>query len=129
MEIEYTNRYLKDYSNINDKKILKKTDEIIKIIEGATNFIELHKLLDIKKIIIDGTYRIAYNNKPQMRIRFDLISEKVDKIMKNRIKLLFIGTHEEYNRYSHKVLKEEMESKEMTIIITESQFERLLKII
>ena len=50
MEIVYTARYLKDYNDIKEKRGKKDTDRIISLIQAAPNFIEMNKMMDIKKL-------------------------------------------------------------------------------
>ena len=49
MKIEYTPRYLKDLADIRDKRAKKDTEKIERLINTSPNFVELHKIIDIKK--------------------------------------------------------------------------------
>ena len=76
MKIEYTPRYLKDLSDIRDKRAKKDTEKIERLINMSPNFVELHKIIDIKKYDPGlGGYRIRYSGNPEYRIRFELIDD------------------------------------------------------
>ena len=124
MKIEYTPRYLKDYADIKDARAKKETDKVEKIIRIANNFMELHKMLDIKKYPDLGGYRIRYSGNPEYRIRFELI-DNPENPREKVIKLQMVLSREKYEKYAHKSINESIE-KRMRIIITESQL-RLLK--
>lgn len=125
MKIEYTPRYLKDLSDIRDKRAIKDTEKIERLINMSPNFVELHKIIDIKKYNPGlGGYRIRYSGNPEYRIRFELIDDP-EKPREKIIKLQMVLSREKYEKYAHKSINESLE-KRMRIIITESQL-RLLK--
>ena len=118
MEIVYTARYLKDYNDIKEKRGKKDTDRIISLIQAAPNFIEMNKMMDIKKLNVGlGGYRIRYSNKPEYRIRFELLDGKIE--------LQLVLTREKYQKYAHRPLNESIDSKPLRIIVTESQLKHL----
>jgi mRNA-degrading endonuclease RelE of RelBE toxin-antitoxin system len=120
MEIIYTARFLKDYNDIKEKRGKKDTDKVVSLIQAAPNFIELNKMLDVKKLNVGlGGYRIRYSNKPEYRIRFDIVD--------NKIELQLVLTREKYQKYAHRPLNESTESKPMTLIVTESQLRYLME--
>lgn len=125
MEIEYTSRYLKDYGDIRDKRAKKDTDNVERKIREAQNFIELNKILDIKKYEIGG-YRIRYSGKPEWRIRFELVPNPSDN-KQQMIKLQLVLPREKYEKYAHKKLDESIVGKSLRIVINENQFEFLKK--
>lgn len=125
MQIQYTARFLKSMSKIKDKRMIKDTEKVLSRIQQAENFVELYKILDINKLEEGlGGYRIRYSGKPEMRIRFDLLSDPMDK-NKKTVELQFVGTREEYEKYAHKSMNESV-SKKMIIFITEEQFKKVL---
>ena len=125
MKIEYTPRYLKDLSDIRDKRAIKDTEKIERLINMSPNFVELHKIIDIKKYDPGlGGYRIRYSGNPEYRIRFELIDDP-EKPREKIIKLQMVLSREKYEKYAHKSINESLE-KRMRIIITESQL-RFLK--
>ena len=120
MEIIYTARFLKDYNDIKEKRGKKDTDKVISLIETAPNFIDLNKILDIKKLNAGiGGYRIRYSNKPEYRIRINLID--------NKIELLLVLPREKYEKYAHRTLNESVKLKPMKFIVTESQLKYLME--
>ena len=123
MEIQYTPRFLKLMSKIKDKRGRIETDKIIDKIKNANDFSELNQVLDIKKYVVGG-YRIRYSGKPEMRIRFSLIPDQEGN-EKKVVELRWVGNREEYERISNKPLNESVKKK-MVIIVSESQFERLM---
>ena len=125
MKIEYTPRYLKDLSDIRDKRAIKDTEKIERLINISPNFVELHKIIDIKKYDPGlGGYRIRYSGNPEYRIRVELIDD-LENPREKVIKLQMVLSREKYEKYAHKSINESIE-KRMRIIITESQL-RLLK--
>jgi hypothetical protein len=126
MKIEYTPKYIKQFADIKDARAKKETIKVEKSIAAAENFIELHKLLDIKKYDPGlGGYRIRYSNKPEWRIRFELIDDPInpkDKI----IKLQLVLPREKYQKYAHTSVNESVDGEPYKIMITESQYKRLL---
>lgn len=126
MKIEYTPRYIKDYSNIKDARAKKDTDKVERLINTSLNFVELHKLLDIKKYDPGlGGYRIRYSNKPEWRIRFELIDDTVNPKEKV-VKLQMVLPREKYEKYAHISINESIETP-FKIIISESQYIRLIE--
>lgn len=126
MKIEYTPRYIKDYSNIKDVRAKKDTDKVERLINMAPNFIELHKLLDIKKYDPGlGGYRIRYGGRPEWRIRFDLIDDPINPKEKV-IKLQMVLPREKYEKYAHISINESID-KPFKVIITETQYKRLVE--
>jgi hypothetical protein len=123
MEIQYTPRFLKLMSKIKDKRGRIETDKIIDKIKNANDFSELNQVLDIKKYVVGG-YRIRYSGKPEMRIRFSLIPDQEGN-EKKVVELRWVGNREEYERISNKPLNESVKKK-MVIIVSESQFQRLM---
>jgi hypothetical protein len=123
MEIQYTPRFLKLMSKIKDKRGKMETDKIIDKIKNADNFSELNNILDIKKYVVGG-YRIRYSGKPEMRIRFSLIQDQ-DGNDKKMVELRWVGNREEYEKISNKPINESVKKK-MVIVVSESQFERLM---
>lgn len=118
MRIEYTPRYLKDYADIKDARAKKETDKVERIIGAANNFMELHKMLDIKKYPDLGGYRIRYSGKPEWRIRFELVDDLQTK--EKVVKLQIVLPREKYQKFAHKPVNESIE-KNTKIIITEKQ--------
>ena len=123
MEIQYTPRFLKLMSKIKDKRGKTNTDVIIDKIKNANDFSELNQVLDIKKYVVGG-YRIRYSGKPEMRIRFSLIPDQEGN-EKKVVELRWVGSREEYERISNKPLNESVKKKRV-IIVSESQFQRLM---
>ena len=123
MEIQYTPRFLKLMSKIKDKRGRIETDKIIDKIKNANDFSELNQVLDIKKYVVGG-YRIRYSGKPEMRIRFSLIPDQEGN-EKKVVELRWVGSREEYERISNKPLNESVKKKRV-IIVSESQFQRLM---
>lgn len=122
MRIEYTPRYLKDYADIKDARAKKETDKVERIIGAANNFMELHKMLDIKKYPDLGGYRIRYSGKPEWRIRFELVDDLQTK--EKVVKLQIVLPREKYQKFAHKPVNESIE-KNTKIIITEKQLTML----
>jgi hypothetical protein len=118
MRIEYTPRYLKDYADIKDVRAKKETDKVERIIGTANNFMELHKMLDIKKYPDLGGYRVRYSGKPEWRIRFELVDDLQTK--EKVVKLQIVLPREKYQKFAHKPVNESIE-KNTKIIITEKQ--------
>ena len=118
MKIEYTPRYLKDYGDIKDARAKKETDKVERIIGNANNFMELHKMLDIKKYPDLGGYRIRYSGKPEWRIRFDLVEDP--KTKEKVVKLQVVLPREKYQKYAFKSINESIGSN-LKMIITEDQ--------
>ena len=120
MEIIYTARFLKDYNDIKEKRGKKDTDKVISLIQAAPNFVELNKMIDIKKLNAGiGGYRIRYSNKPEYRIRVELVGDKIE--------LLLVLPREKYEKYAHRALNESVTSKPIRYIISESQLKNLME--
>jgi hypothetical protein len=125
MKIEYTPRYLKYLSAIREKRAKKDTEKIERLINMSPNFVELHKIIDIKKYDPGlGGYRIRYSGNPEYRIRFELVDDP-ENPKEKVIKLQMVLPREKYEKYAHTSINESVE-KRMKIMITESQL-RLLK--
>lgn len=125
MKIEYTPRYLKDYSDIRDVRAKKDTDKVERMIGMANNFVELHRLLDIKKYDTGlGGYRIRYSGRPEWRIRFELV-EDPENPKEKVVKLQVVLPREKYQKYAHTSLNENKSSKNVKMKITESQLKML----
>ena len=121
----YTSKFLKQLNKIKNKRSKEDTDDILNKIQSASNFVDLHNVLDIKKYQIDGTYRIRYSNNPEYRIRFDLVDRK-DK--GHAIELLLVMSREDYGLWDTRAIKEsinESQTPKLRVIVTESQFSRL----
>ncbi len=128
MEIQYTARYIKDYSDIKDKRAKKDTDRVENLIRSASNFIELNRVLDIKKYDPGlGGYRIHYSGKPEWRIRFDLIDSN-DKRNKT-IQLQIVLPRERYEKYAHTKINESILDRNLKLVISERQLKLLKGII
>lgn len=123
MEIQYTPKFIKLMSKIKNARGKEETEKVISKIQNAKDFLELNNVLDIKKYIVGG-YRIRYSGKPEMRIRFSLIPNPMDET-KKIIELRFVGTREEYEKIAHKPMNESVKKKRV-IIVSESQFKRLI---
>jgi hypothetical protein len=118
MKIEYTSRYLKQYSEIKDPRAKKETDKVERLIGAANNFIDLHKSLDIMKYNAFVAYRIRYSGKPEYRIRFILIDD--DKNPKEKVvKLQLVLPREKYEKYTHTYLDEDDEKLGMMNLLHE----------
>lgn len=118
MKIEYTPRYIKDYADIKDARAKKETDKVEKIIRIANNFMELHKMLDIKKYPDLGGYRIRYSGKPEWRIRFDLIED--EKTKEKIVKLQIVLPREKYQKFAFKSVNESI-GRNLKMLISEKQ--------
>jgi hypothetical protein len=125
MKIEYTSRYIKDYSDVRDQRAKKDIDKVVNVIRTTDNFVHLFRFLDIKKYDSGlGGYRIRFSNKPEWRIRFDVLDDYEDK--RNKIiQLQMVLPREKYEKYAHKSINEQIEDP-IKIILTESQISRLL---
>ena len=123
MDIQYTPKFLKLMSKIKHSRGKEETEKVISKIQNAKDFSELNILLDIKKYIVGG-YRIRYSGKPEMRIRFSLLSNPLDET-KKIIELRFVGTREDYEKIAHKPMNESKRGKRV-IVISDSQFKRLI---
>lgn len=126
MEKIYTPKFLKLYNKIRNKRSKEDTDRVLNTIQTAENFVELHKLLDIKKYTIDGTYRIRYSNNPEFRIRFDLVSNS-DKTGQ-ALELLLVMSREDYGDWDVRAIKESINEDKhhrRFIMISESQLRRI----
>ncbi len=123
MDIQYTPKFVKLMSKIKNARGKEETEKVISKIQNAKDFLELNNVLDIKKYIVGG-YRIRYSGKPEMRIRFSLIPNPMDET-KKIIELRFVGTREEYEKIAHKPMNESVKKKRV-IIVSESQFKRLI---
>jgi hypothetical protein len=106
MKIEYTSRYLKQYADIRDPRAKKETDKVERVIGAANNFVELHKMLDIKKYIAFDAYRIRYSGKPEYRVRFTLVDDSTNSKEKV-VKLHLVLPREKYEKYAHTYLDED----------------------
>lgn len=129
MEVVFTSRFVKDLKNIKSAKHKKATDEVVNTIQNATDFVQLHTLIDIKKLNTGlGGYRIRYTNNPEYRIRIDLLENAQDKT-KKVVELQRCMTREEYEKYAKRKINEsiELNSKKLTVVLTESQFKRLVE--
>ena len=123
MDIQYTPKFLKLMSKIKHSRGKEETEKVISKIQNAKDFSELNTILDIKKYVVGG-YRIRYSGKPEMRIRFSLLSNPLDET-KKIIELRFVGTREEYEKIAHKPMNESKRGKRV-IVISDSQFKRLI---
>ncbi len=124
MELEYTSRFLKLKSKIRNQRSIKDTDKVLDVLTTTPNLFEIHKILDVKHRAVDDTYRIRYSNKLEMRIIFE-IKEIVKPTEKRQIlELLWIGSREDYEKYSHAAIKEGIDEN-FNIILTEEQFRKL----
>jgi uncharacterized FlgJ-related protein len=153
MELEFTARFIKLRSKVRNQRSVKDTDKVIEVLRNTPNMFELHKILDLKYRAVDGTYRIRYSNKPEMRIVFnqkevivtndfqktdekkwswdnpqshgknDNKTEKQNK--KQVLELLWIGSREEYGKFSNNAITEETDNK-FNISITEKQLNILM---
>jgi len=153
MELEFTARFIKLRSKVRNQRSVKDTDKVIEVLRNTPNMFELHKILDLKYRAVDGTYRIRYSNKPEMRIIFnqkevivtndfqktdekkwswdnpqshgknDNKTEKQNK--KQVLELLWIGSREEYGKFSNNAITEETDNK-FNISITEKQLNILM---
>jgi len=153
MELEFTARFIKLRSKVRNQRSVKDTDKVIEVLRNTPNMFELHKILDLKYRAVDGTYRIRYSNKPEMRIVFnqkevivtndfqktdekkwswdnsqrhgknDNKTEKQNK--KQVLELLWIGSREEYGKFSNNAITEETDNK-LNISITEKQLNILM---
>jgi uncharacterized FlgJ-related protein len=153
MELEFTARFIKLRSKVRNQRSVKDTDKVIEVLRNTPNMFELHKILDLKYRAVDGTYRIRYSNKPEMRIVFnqkevivtndfqktdekkwswdnpqshgknDNKTEKQNK--KQVLELLWIGSREEYGKFSNNAITEETDNK-FNISITEKQLNLLM---
>ena len=154
MELEFTTRFIKLRSKIRNQRSVKDTDKVIEVLRNTPNMFELHKILDLKYRAVDGTYRIRYSNKPEMRIVFsekEVIvtndfqkpeekkwswnniqnegknENKTEKQNKKQVlELLWIGSREEYGKFANNAITEETDSK-INISITEKQLNKLLQ--
>lgn len=118
MKIEYTSRYLKQYAEIKDSRAKKETDKVERLIGSANNFIDLHKMLDIKKYIAFDSYRIRYSGKPEYRIRFILVDDSTNSKEKV-VRLLLVLPREKYEKYAHSYLDEDEEKLGMMNLLHE----------
>jgi hypothetical protein len=123
MDIQYTPKFLKLMSKIKHSRGKEETEKVISKIQNAKDFSELNTILDIKKYVVGG-YRIRYSGKPEMRIRFSLLSNPLDET-KKIIELRFVGTREDYEKIAHKPMNESKRGKRV-IVISDSQFKRLI---
>ncbi len=123
MDIQYTPKFLKLMSKIKHSRGKEETEKVISKIQNAKDFSELNTILDIKKYVVGG-YRIRYSGKPEMRIRFSLLSNLLDET-KKIIELRFVGTREDYEKIAHKPMNESKRGKRV-IVISDSQFKRLI---
>jgi uncharacterized protein YlaN (UPF0358 family) len=124
MEIEYTARFLKDLKDINIARGKKDTDKVISLIKQAPDWQTLNKVLDIKKYNEGlGGYRIRYSNKPEFRIRFDLVDSDDKKTKK--ILLQIVLPREKYEKYAHRSINESTQERRMKIIISEAQYKMI----
>jgi hypothetical protein len=84
--------------------------------------------LDIKKYDRGlGGYRIRFSNKPEMRIRFELVNDPEEPSGK-ALKFQICLTRERYEKYAHKAVDiNENYNKNMKIMLTEEQMQ-ILKI-
>lgn len=123
MDIQYTPKFLKLMSKIKHSRGKEETEKVISKIQNAKDFSELNTILDIKIYVVGG-YRIRYSGKPEMRIRFSLLSNPLDET-KKIIELRFVGTREDYEKIAHKPMNESKRGKRV-IVISDSQFKRLI---
>ena len=126
MKIEYTPKYTKQFADIKNPRALRDTIKVEKLIESAENFIQMCKLLDVKKYDPGlGGYRIRYSNKPEWRIRFELVDEPSNPREKI-VKLQLVLSREDYEKYAHKSVNESNELEGLKLIISESQYQSLI---
>lgn len=124
MKIEYSSRYLKDFSSIREKRAKSDTEKVERLINMSDNFIELHKILDIKKYDVGlGGYRIRYSGNPEYRIRFELLDDK-DNPKEKVVKLQIVLPREKYEKYAHRSINESINDR-IKIIINERQLNLL----
>lgn len=125
MELLYTKKFLKLKSKIRNPRSIKDTEKILNDLLKLQNLFELeHSTLDIKKRVIDNTYRVRYSGKPEMRIVFRVVDQSTQTDKKQVLEMLWIGSREDYEIYAHNPINEEIEKK-VIIYITESQFKTL----
>lgn len=124
MQIEYTTRFVKDLADIKDKRAKKDTEKVLSIIRSSENFVDLYKMLDIKKYEFHGGYRIRYSGKPEWRIRFDLKDDATDP-KKKVILLQLVLPREKYEKYAHTSVNESKEK--VKLLVTEEQMSVLLE--
>lgn len=125
MELLFTKKFLKLKKKIRNQKSLKDTDKIITDLNSKSNLFEIqNSSLDVKKRVIDETYRVRYSNNPEMRILFRVIDKSTATNKKQVLEMLWVGSREDYEIYSHNAINEEINTK-IVIFITESQFNKL----
>jgi hypothetical protein len=133
MELQFTKKYLKLFGKIRNERSKKETEKVINVLMSTPNSFELTNTnisssqgqkLDVKKREIDGTYRIRYSGKPEMRIVFKILDVSTQKDKKQILELLWVGSRESYEIYAHSPINEEIEKK-LVVTISESQFQRL----
>lgn len=125
MELLYTKKFLKQKSKLRNGRSVKDTDKILNDLAKFKNTFELeHSSLDIKKRVIDDTYRVRYSGKPEMRIVFKVVDQSTQTDKKQVLEMIWIGSREDYEVYAHNSINEEILNR-VVIYITESQFKTL----
>ena len=122
MNIQYTPKFIRLMKKLEGRGE-EDTKVVLNKIESSKDLSELYNILDIKKFDIGG-YRIRYSGKPEMRIRFVLVSDSKGE-KKKTLELRWVWTREDYERIAHTPMNESRKKK-VTVIVSESQFERLI---
>lgn len=125
MKTVLTSKFVKQLGKIKNKKSKEDTDKVLKLINDAKDFVELHNQLDIKKYQLAGGYRIRYSNNPEMRIKFTYEVPEKKKNEENYLQLLWVGTRSDFDQQA--ISMNESVIRRQVIIISESQYEMIKK--